>query len=113
METRLSDSKNSGETEHNKVKITFLPQNTSVEGEEGKSILDIALEHDVEIDHNCGGNGACTTCHVIVKEGMNNLSEAEDGENDMLDNAVGVTLTSRLGCQAHVYGDVVVEIPGK
>lgn len=113
METRLADFDKTELQERKKVKITFLPQNIAVEGEEGKSILEIALEHDIELDHNCGGNCACTTCHVIVKDGMNNLSEAEDAENDMLDKAVGLTLTSRLGCQAHVHGDVVVEIPGK
>jgi len=94
-----------------KVKVTFLPMNVTVEGEEGESILEIALKHDIPLDHNCGGNCACTTCHVIVKEGENNLSEMEEDEEDMLDKATGVTLTSRLGCQAHVYGDVVVEIP--
>lgn len=113
METKLSDYENTGAVERKKVKVTFLPQNVAIETEEGKSILDIALENDIELDHNCGGNCACTTCHVIVKNGMNNLSEAEEEENDMLDKAVGLTLTSRLGCQAHVYGDVVVEIPSK
>ncbi len=113
METKLADFSKAELKERKKVKITFLPQNVSVVGEEGRSILEIALEHDIEIDHNCGGNCACTTCHIIVKDGMSNLSEAEDAENDMLDKAKGLTLTSRLGCQAHVYGDVVVEIPGK
>lgn len=113
METRLADYSKTETPERKKVNITFLPQDIIVEGEEGKSILEIALEHDIELDHNCGGNCACTTCHVIVRDGMNNLSEAEDEENDMLDKAVGLTLTSRLGCQAHVYGDVVVEIPKK
>ena len=113
METKLADFDKTKLQERKKVKITFLPQNVAIEVEEGKSILDIALENDIELDHNCGGNCACTTCHVIVKDGMNNLSEADDDENDLLDKAVGLTLTSRLGCQAHVYGDVVVEIPGK
>ena len=113
METRLADLDKTELQERRKVKITFLPHNIVAEGEEGKSILEVALENDIELDHNCGGNCACTTCHVIVKDGMNNLSESEDVENDLLDNAVGLTLTSRLGCQAHVYGDVVVEIPGK
>src|SRR4030066_1474897 len=113
METRLTDIEKTELQECTKVKITFLPHNSAVEGTEGKSILEIALEHDIELDHNCGGNCACTTCHVIVRDGMNNLSEAEAEENDMLDKAVGLTPTSRLGCQARVYGDVVVEIPGK
>ncbi len=96
-----------------KVNVTFQPVNVTVEAEEGTSILNIALEHDIHIDHNCGGNCACTTCHVIIKKGMENLSELEDEESDMLDKAKGLTLTSRLGCQALVYGDVVVEIPKK
>lgn len=113
METRLADFNKAELKELKKVKVTFLPQNISVEGVEGRSILEIAQEHEIELDHNCGGNCACTTCHVIIRDGMNNLSEAEDAENDMLDKAKGLTLTSRLGCQAHVYGDVVVEVPGK
>ncbi len=113
METRLADVDKTKLQESKKVKITILPQNISVEGDKGKSILEIALEHDIGLEHNCGGNGACTTCHVIIRDGMNNLSDAEDNENDMLDKASGLTLSSRLGCQAHVYGDVVIEIPKK
>ncbi|MBI5755490.1 MAG: 2Fe-2S iron-sulfur cluster binding domain-containing protein [Nitrospirae bacterium] len=113
METKLSDYKETEAASRKKVRLTFLPLNVTVEGEEGKSILELALEHDIPLDHNCGGNCACTTCHVIVKQGMENLTEAEDNEDDMLDKAEGVTLSSRLGCQSHVYGDVVVEIPGR
>ena len=113
METRLSDYQGTEKASRKKVRVTFLPLNVTVEGEEGKSILELALEHDIPLDHNCGGNCACTTCHVIVKQGLENLSEAEDNEEDMLDKAEGVTLSSRLGCQAHVYDDVVVEIPEK
>jgi len=76
------------------------------------SLLDIALAHKIHIEHSCGGNRACTTCHVIVREGEDNLSEAEDAEEDLLDQAPGVTLHSRLACQAVVEdGDVAVEIP--
>ena len=64
------------------------------------SILDILLGHKIHLEHACGGNCACTTCHVVVKEGMNKLSEAEESEEDMLDKAPGLTPTSRLGCQA-------------
>jgi 2Fe-2S ferredoxin len=104
METRLADFNKTELQERKKVKITFLPHNIAVEGEEGKSILEIALGHDIELDHNCGGNCACTTCHVIVKEGMNNLSEAEDAENDMLDKAVGLTRTSVLAVRRMFMG---------
>jgi ferredoxin, 2Fe-2S len=102
-------------------KVTFLPDDKTVEFEHGKlpyrdhgkrdSILDVALNFDVHLDHACGGSCACTTCHVIVTEGENNLSEAEDDELDRLDMAAGLTLRSRLGCQAVVKGDIIVEIP--
>lgn len=75
------------------------------------SFLDIALNNGIELEHACGGNCACTTCHVIVKEGENNLSEMEEDEEDRLYLADGLTLHSRLGCQAVVKGDVTVEIP--
>ena len=106
-------------------KVTFLPAGQSegqtVEFESGKlpysehglaeSLLDIAMHFHVQLEHACGGSCACTTCHVIVKEGKGNLSEAEDDEMGRLDTAAGLTLSSRLGCQAVVTGDVVVEIP--
>lgn len=92
-------------------KVTFLPDNITVEVEEGSSILGAALDNDIQLEHNCGGFCACTTCHIIVKTGQENLSEVEEDEEDMLDNAEGLTLSSRLGCQARVTGDVVVEIP--
>lgn len=79
-------------------------------GKEG-SFLDIALNCGVDLEHACGGNNACTTCHVIVKQGEENLSEMEEDEEDRLYMADGLTLHSRLGCQAVVKGDVTVEIP--
>lgn len=104
-----------------KVRVTFLPLNKTIEvddedypfGDHGLpgSLLDIALANGIHLEHNCGGNCACTTCHVIVKEGMENLSPMESDEEDRLDMAEGLTLKSRLGCQAVVRGDVVVEIP--
>jgi len=102
-------------------KVTFLPANVTVEfdpdempyQDHGKpgSLLDIALNYGIELEHACGGNCACTTCHVIIKEGEENLSEMEDDEADRVEEAAGVTLHSRLGCQCVVHGDVVVEIP--
>jgi 2Fe-2S ferredoxin len=79
----------------------------------GITILDAALDNGIAIDHNCGGNCACSTCHVIIEEGMENLSEMRDDEGDMLDTATGLTLQSRLSCQAQVKGDVKVRIPPK
>lgn len=103
-------------------KVTFLPENITVEFESGKlpyehhgkpeSILDVALNEEIDLEHACGGSCACTTCHVIVKEGMDNLSQADDDELDRLDMAAGLTLRSRLGCQAVVKGDITIEIPG-
>ena len=104
--------------------LTFLPEGKTVtvepdalplsrEGRAG-SILDIADGHGVAIDHACGGVCACSTCHVIVREGIDSLPEATEAEEDMLDEAPGVELNSRLACQAVPDGseDVVVEIPG-
>jgi 2Fe-2S ferredoxin len=75
------------------------------------SLLDIARNLDVPLEHACGGNCACTTCHVIVRDGASHLSEMQDDEADRLDTAWDVTPRSRLGCQAVVHGDVVCEIP--
>ncbi len=75
------------------------------------SLLDVAKNFHVPLEHACGGNCACTTCHVIVREGMQHLSEMEDEEADRLDTAWDVTPESRLGCQAVAKGDVVCEIP--
>lgn len=102
-------------------KVTFLPEDKTVEFDPDKmpyrdhgqrgSLLDVALNFDIHLEHACGGSCACTTCHVIVTEGEKNLSEPEDDELDRLDMAAGLTLRSRLGCQAVVKGDVKVEIP--
>ncbi len=78
------------------------------------SILDILLGHGIHLEHACGGNCACTTCHVIVKQGANRLSEPTEQEEDMLDKAPGLTPTSRLGCQAVVEdpdSEIVVLVP--
>lgn len=101
--------------------VTFLPLNVTVTVDDEKypladhgqpgSVLDIALAHDIPLEHNCGGSCACTTCHVIVKEGEETLSEMQPDEEDRLDMADGLTIHSRLGCQAVVRGDVVVVIP--
>jgi 2Fe-2S ferredoxin len=76
-----------------------------------ESLLDVAKHFDVPLEHACGGNCACTTCHVIVRTGAANLSEMEDDEADRLDTAWDLTTDSRLGCQAVVKGDVVCELP--
>jgi 2Fe-2S ferredoxin len=75
------------------------------------SFLDVAMNHHVPLEHACGGSCACTTCHLIVKQGMNNLSDMEDNEADRLDTAWDLTTSSRLGCQAVIKGEVTVEFP--
>jgi ferredoxin, 2Fe-2S len=103
-------------------RVTFQPSNLAVDFEpdrlpysgHGKpgSLLDLARHFKVPLEHTCGGNCACTTCHVIVRDGEANLSPMEDEEADRLELAAGLTLHSRLACQAVVRGNVVVEIPG-
>ena len=107
----------------NTVRITFLPEGRTVEFEHGKlpykdhgkpqSILDVALNFGIHLDHACGGNCACTTCHVVVKKGKECLSEMEDDEADRLDMAADLQLNSRLGCQVVIEkpGEIVVKVP--
>ena len=76
------------------------------------SICDNLLTHGIEIEHACEKSCACTTCHVIVREGGSSLSPATDDEDDLLDRAWGLTPQSRLSCQAIVAdARLVVEIP--
>ena len=102
-------------------RVTFLPAGDTFEFEPGKlpykghgkpeSLLDIAMNNGFHLEHACGGSCACTTCHVVVKEGDENLSEMDDDELDRVEQAADYQLHSRLGCQAIVKGDVVVDIP--
>ncbi len=75
------------------------------------SLLDVALNVGLPLEHVCGGNCACTTCHVIVTAGSANLTPMEDDEADRLDTAWDLTPRSRLACQAVVRGDVECEVP--
>jgi len=77
------------------------------------SILNIALGNGIDLEHACGGVCACSTCHVIVKEGLESCNEGTGDEFDQLDEAPAITLQSRLGCQCVPNGtmDIVVEIP--
>lgn len=100
------------------AKVIFLPhqdicpEGMVVEADVGDNLLDTALKGGVDIDHACGGVGACTTCHVVVREGFDSLNESSEQEEDMLDKAWGVTLESRLSCQCQVgKEDLVIEIP--
>jgi 2Fe-2S ferredoxin len=83
----------------------------TIEVKKGLTILDAAEECGARVGHACGGNLACSTCHVWVHEGLDSLAEVADKENDIMDKAFGVTSESRLGCQAKVADqDLVVEI---
>jgi ferredoxin, 2Fe-2S len=107
----------------NMVRVTFLPENRTVEFAfdtlpyEGHgqpmSFLDVAENYGIFLDHACGGVCACTTCHLHVKEGVAGISEAEDLELDRMETAADIQLNSRLGCQAIIEkpGTYVVEIP--
>lgn len=93
-------------------KVTFLPLNKTVEAHEGDTLLEISEEHHIGLEHACGGVCACSTCHVIVHQNTDKgLEPMDDDETDTMDKFVAnQTLHSRLGCQAKVKGDVVVEL---
>ena len=99
-------------------KLIFLPheeicpKGAVIEVEPGITICDAALQNGIEIEHACEKSCACTTCHVIIREGFDSLPEAEEDEEDLLDKAWGLEPESRLSCQAVVgERDLVVEIP--
>lgn len=92
--------------------VLLCPEGAVLEVPTGTSICDALLQNDIEIEHACEKSCACTTCHVIVREGFNSLDSAEDLEEDLLDKAWGLEPNSRLSCQAIVAdSDLVVEIP--
>ena len=99
-------------------RIIFLPhanvcpEGAVIEAEPGQTICDAALAHGIEIEHACERSCACTTCHVIVREGFESLSASSEEEDDLLDKAWGLEPESRLSCQAVIDNeDLVVEIP--
>jgi 2Fe-2S ferredoxin len=78
----------------------------------GESICRVLLDHHIEIEHACELSCACTTCHVIVRDGFESLEEASDAEEDLLDRAWGLAPNSRLSCQAKIEKhDLTIEIP--
>jgi len=100
------------------IKIVFLPheeicpEGMVIEAEQGESICRAALRNGLHIEHACEMSCACTTCHVVVREGYDSLEEADELEDDYLDKAWGLEPDSRLSCQAIVADkDLVVEIP--
>ena len=92
--------------------VELCPDGTVIEAAPGTTICDALLENGVEIEHACEKSCACTTCHVIVREGFSSLPDAEETEEDLLDKAWGLEPNSRLSCQAVVQEQpLVIEIP--
>lgn len=101
------------------IRVTYVTSDgkeQTVEGKEGQDLMRLAHEHDIDLEGACEGSLACSTCHVILPpEYYARLPEPSDEENDMLDLAFGLTLTSRLGCQVKLgpaLDGLRVEIPG-
>jgi len=90
----------------------YCPQGATINVTPGTSICEALLENHINIEHACDMSSACTTCHVIVREGFNSLGEMDESEEDLLDRAWGLEPNSRLSCQAIVaQQELVVEIP--
>ena len=99
-------------------KVSFLPDShlcpkgAVIDAKPGDNVCELALKNNIEIEHACELSCACTTCHVFVREGFDDLEEADDLEEDFLDKAWGVDPDSRLSCQLIVKDtDIVIEIP--
>lgn len=92
--------------------VELCPEGAVIEAPKGSMICDTLLAHDIDIEHACEKSCACTTCHVVVREGFASLPASSETEDDLLDKAWGLEPTSRLSCQA-IMGDedVVIEIP--
>ncbi len=90
----------------------LCPDGAVLQADAGVSICDVLLDNDIAIEHACELSCACTTCHVIVRQGFNSLEPSDELEDDMLDKAWGLEPNSRLSCQAVVTdADLVIEIP--
>lgn len=101
-----------------KVKFTFEDKDIQPvlveQAEEGYSILEIAEDNGVHLNHNCGGVCACSTCHVYVEKGEDALEEISDKEEDFIDRAINPRLESRLGCQCVILAEdaeIEIQIP--
>jgi 2Fe-2S ferredoxin len=79
----------------------------------GEHLLEVAVEHGINIEHACGGVCACSTCHVYIDQGMDSLTEAEEEEDDRVEEAPGLQRNSRLSCQCFIKGDgpITVRVP--
>ena len=90
----------------------YCPQGAQIQASAGTSVCEALLENNISIEHACDMSCACTTCHVLVREGYSSLNEPDENEEDMLDRAWGLEPQSRLSCQAILaQQDLTVEIP--
>lgn len=108
------------ELDQNMARIKFSFEDKKIEEkivenvEEGFSILEITEDHDIHLNHNCGGVCACSTCHIYLMQGMDDVEEITDKEEDFIDRAINPTLDSRLACQCIILNenaDIEVVIP--
>jgi 2Fe-2S ferredoxin len=97
------------------AKLHFIDEDITLDIEVGQNILEVALDNGFDLDHACGGVCACSTCHIKVRKGIDLFPEAEEEEEDQLDNARDVNLSSRLACQCVLQGEsdemIEIEIP--
>lgn len=90
----------------------LCPDGAVLEADSGTSVLDVALKNGIGIEHACEKVCACTTCHVVVREGFDSLAESDELEDDLLDKAWGLEPESRLSCQTIIKDeDLVIEVP--
>jgi len=92
-------------------KVMFQPLGVEVEVKEGTILLDAGLDNNIRINHNCGGNCACASCHVHIEQGLDSLNPKTEDELEMLEEAEDLRDNSRLSCQCKVVQDMVVHIP--
>ncbi|MGL4733602.1 MAG: ISC system 2Fe-2S type ferredoxin [Enterovibrio sp.] len=90
----------------------LCPEGAVIEAQTGESVLDAILQHGIALEHACEKSCACTTCHIVVREGFDSLEPSDELEDDMLDKAWGLEPNSRLSCQTKMENsDLVIEIP--
>lgn len=98
-----------------KIKINFEEagkESVELQIAKGDSVLDVCMDHGIDLQHNCGGVCGCSTCHIYVNSGMECLQEISDKEEDFIDRAVSPRINSRLGCQCvAINGDIEVTLP--
>jgi ferredoxin, 2Fe-2S len=94
--------------------LTIMPSGKTINAEVGKSLLELIMAAGEDIQHKCGGNAECGSCHVYLQAGRKSVSKIQSAENAKLDTIVGIGSKSRLACQATVTGeeDITVELLG-